>query len=449
MPGTNKVIWKEGLFLQPQHFQQSERFLLNSLHARLSSYISYGYGFTQYKINSDAVTNGTFSVTQAEGIMPDGTTFTIPKQDHAPSARPFEEHFTHEQQTLDVYFALPMSAEGKASVSDGSDTRSTYRYRNQAVPVADEVYGKLKKDIEVGEYNFQILFGDESRDDFSSMQVARLTRSSSGQIEIDETYIPPLLYIGASQALLDKLRSMLELLLAKNTALSQGRKQLQGGFAEFGDSKQTAFGLLSTINTYAPLLNHHHFIPNVHPFDLFTLLIQFTGALCTFSADVTIRKLPKYEHTNLSAVFGTFDLIVRKILGADISAGCVPVPIEETGPANYLCRVSDASMFSQGKFFFGISADISDKELIVGTLSRIKMCSQDKLELLIPSAMPGLPLVHTAQPPKGLSTKPGFVYFKLDQHGDFWEGIKASGTIAFYFPHQYGNVKMEMLLLKA
>ncbi len=448
MLGAKKVIWKEGLFLQPQHFQQSERFLLDSINTRLSSYISHYYGFTLFKLNTDAVANGTFTVTQARGIMPDGTAFDIPKHDATPPARPFEEHFTHDQQSLDVHFALPMSEENKANVGDSADSKTPVRYVNRVVPVSDEVFGRQQKDIEVGDFNFKILFADESRDNYTSMSIARLIRSSSGQIEIDETYVPPLLYIGASQVLMDKIRSLLELLLAKNASLSSGRKQVEGGFAEFGGDKQTAFYLLQTINTYTPLINHHHFVPNVHPYDLFNLMIQFTGALCTFSSDMTIKKLPKYEHGNLAGVFSTFDTIIRSVLGADISAGCVNIPIEEVGPANYLCRITDNILFKAGKFFFGISADVPDKELVVGTLSRIKMCSRDKLELLIPSAMPGLPLIHAAQPPKELSTKPGFVYFRLDQQGDFWDGITTSGTIAFYFPHQYKDLKMEMLVLK-
>ena len=84
MLGAKKVIWKEGLFLQPQHFQQSERFLLDSINTRLSSYISHYYGFTLFKLNTDAVANGTFTVTQARGIMPDGTAFDIPKHDATP-----------------------------------------------------------------------------------------------------------------------------------------------------------------------------------------------------------------------------------------------------------------------------------------------------------------------------------------------------------------------------
>lgn len=437
------------MFLQPQHFQQAERFLCDSLNSRFASYITYHYGFTQYAINNDAIANGTFSLTQAQGVMPDGISFTIPRQDNAPATRPFEEHFSHDQQSLDVYFALPILVENRANVNDSSENRTGVRYKSRLSTYPDEVFGRPQKEIETGDFNFEILFGDEARENYSSMQIARLRRNASGQIELDESYIPPLLHIGASRVLLDKIRSLLELLLAKNAALSQGRKQLQGGFAEFAGNDQTAFRLLYALNTYTPLLNHSHFVPSVHPYELFSLLMQFTGALCTFSAEVTIKKLPKYDHTNFAAVYAVFDTVIRKILGADISAGCVTLPIEAVGPATYLCKITDESCFKRGAFYFGVSAEIPEKELVVGTLSRIKMCSSDKLELLIPSAMPGLPLIHVAHPPKELSTKPGFVYFRLDQKGDFWEGIKTSGTIAFYFPNQFRNIRMEMLVLKS
>jgi type VI secretion system protein ImpJ len=445
---AKKIIWKEGMFLQPQHFQQSELFVCDSFHTRFASANSNYYGFTNMVINNDAIVNGIFSLIQAQGVMTDGSVFDIPQNDLTPAARPFEEHFSHDQQSLEVYLALPMLINSKANVSDPSKNSIGVRYKSHMVSYPDEVFGKPQKDIETGDYNFEILFQDEARENYASMPIARLQRNANGKIGIDETYMPPLLQIGASRVLLDKIRALLELLLAKNASLSQGRKQLQGGFAEFGGSEQTASKLLYALNTYSPLLNHYHFVPTIHPFELFQLLMQFTGALCTFSADVSIRKLPKYEHTNFSAVYGVFDTLIRTILGADITAGCLIIPIETLGPATYLCKVDNETHLKRGVLYFGVYADIPEKELIVGTLSRIKVCSRDRLELLIPSAMPGLPLMHVGQPPKELSTKPGFVYFRLDQRGDFWEGIKSSGTIALYFPNQFKNIKMEMLVLK-
>jgi type VI secretion system protein ImpJ len=139
---------------------------------------------------------------------------------------------------------------------------------------------------------------------------------------------------------------------------------------------------------------------------------------------------------------------IRTVLEADIQAGCVPVPIEQINQATFVCKIPDDKLLTVAKFYFGVSAKVAEKELIIGVLQRIKMCSRNKLDLLISSAMPGLQMRHTLHPPQDLSTKPGFVYFSLDQQGDFWQQIKAAGNIAFYFPNNYPELKMEMLALK-
>lgn len=449
MFANDKVIWKEGLFLQPQHFQQSERFLLSSVQSRFSAYHQFYYGFTNYEINTDALANSTFTLTLARGVLPDGTYFSIPETGAAPHARSFTEHFSHDQMSLDVFLALPQVLAGRSAVAESNISVVAARYKSNVQSITDEVFGQQKKDIEVGKVNFTILFGNESRDNFSAMPVARLIRTQSGQIGLDATFIPPTLRIGASSILCNQVRSLLEMLLAKSSTLSQGRKQLKGGFAEFGPDENTPLALLQTINSYAPILNHYYNTLNTHPYDLYILLLQFTGALCTFSASVGIASLPYYDHAAPAMVFSQFDHLIRDILGANISAGCIPVPIKEISPATYLAQVADQKLFEMATFFLGIYAEVPEKELVVGSLTRIKMSSRNQLDTLIQSAMPGLPLMHVSTPPPNLSSKPGFVYFSLNQRNMFWDAIRATGSIAMYFPNNYPNLKIELLAITA
>ena len=437
------------MFLQPHHFQQAERYLLNSFRSALLSHSPYWYGASELEIDKDAISNGLFAVVRCSGMLPDGVTFSIPKEDPAPAARSFADHLSHDQQSLDVYLALPMLVEGKANVvSAAMDGQAAARFRSRTITVGDEVLGTQRKEIEVGASNLLLLFGDESLDNHATFQVGRLARNASGAVELMPSFVPPLLTIGASPYLLSVLRSLLEFLLAKINSLSQGRKHVEGGFAEFSGSEETPFRLLQTLNTYTPLLTHYHSFPTVHPYEVFCLLAQFAGSLCTFSSEVSIKNLPRYDHSNLSATFGALVKVIRTVLEADIQAGCVPVPIEQINQATFLCKIPDEKLLSVAKFFLGVSAKVQEKELIVGALQRIKMCSRNRLDLLISSAMPGLPLKHSLHPPQGLSTKPGFVYFALDQQGDFWDQIKTAGNIAFYFPNNYPELKMEMLALK-
>ena len=446
---NSKVLWKEGMFLQPQHFQQAERFFLNTMNSAISDHFPYAYGITGFEVDKDALLNGQISITRCSGRLPDGVIFNIPKEDTAPPARSFAEHFTHEQQGLDVFLALPLCIDGKTNVvSAVIDGQSNARYRGREITVVDEVLGSQKKQIDVGLFNFVVLFGDESLDNHASIQIGKLVRSSSGAIELFGGFIPPLFQVGASPVLMNHLRSLLELLLAKSNALSQGRKQVEGGFAEFPAGEETSFRLLQTVNTFAPLLNHYHFAPTVHPFEVFCLLTQCAGALCTFSSEVSLKNLPRYDHAGLAATFSQLSKVIRMVLEANISAGCVDVPLEKINQATFVCKVPDEKLFTVAKFFLGVCAKAPEKELVVGVLQRIKLCSRNRLDLLISSAMPGLQLIHAIRPPEGLSTKPGFVYFSLDQQGDFWRDIKASGTMGFYFPNNYTELKIEMLALK-
>jgi type VI secretion system protein ImpJ len=350
---------------------------------------------------------------------------------------------------LDVYLALPTVIEGRTNVVAAvMEGQSAARYKSRSVTTADETMGIQNKEIEVGSYNFGILFGDESLDNHATVQIAKLVRNATGAIELSPTYIPPLLNTGASLELQGQLRSLLEMLLAKIHALSSGRKNVEGGFAEFSSGEETAFRLLQTLNTYTPLLNHYHSFPHMHPYDVFGVLTQFAGSLCTFSSEVSIKNLPRYDHVNIASTFSLLIKVIRTVLEADIQAGCVPVPLEQVNPATWVCKVPDEKLLTVAKFFFGVSANVPEKELVVGVLQRIKMCSRNKLDLLISSAMPGLPMRHTMHPPQDLSTKPGFVYFALDQQGDFWQQIKATNSIAFYFPNNYPELKVEMIALK-
>ncbi len=450
MFGASKVVWKEGLFLQPQHFQQQERYLLSALDARVSAHHPHYYGLTEVSVDADALENGMFALRRCRGVLPDGTVVDVPGQDTAPPSRPLAEHLPAERQSLDVYCALPSVAEGRQNVTttQGQPGAST-RYSGSFVATQEESLGRGAKEIELGALNLSILFGDESLDGYSAVRIARLGRSPNGQIIVDERHMPPLLQIRASSSLLEEIRGSIQLLMARIHSLAQGRRHVGGGLATFAGGEETAFRLLQTLNTYTPLLSHYHHAPSVHPYEFYTLLSVFCGALCTFSSEVSIADMPQYVHDEPSQVFEGLFGIIRRVLGTDMSTRCVSIPLEQVNPATYVCTVPDARLFNEARFYLGVTASVSEKELIVGSLQRIKMSSRERLDVLIASALSGLQLMHTQRPPEGLSTKPSYVYFSLSQQGELWEGIRTSGTIALYFPNNYPDLRMELLALRS
>ncbi|MDD5676077.1 MAG: type VI secretion system baseplate subunit TssK, partial [Chitinivibrionales bacterium] len=272
MSENSRVVFREGMFLQPQHFQQMERSLLNILRMQLAIGNPTFYGLTDLAIDTDALMNSQFTLVRSSGIFPDGTIFSVPGDEAAIPSRSFAKAMTHDQQACDVFLALPLGIPGKINVAGPDNDNNGVRFKGRTEQVIDDVLGTQKKEIEVGLLNVTILFSGESLDNYSTLKIGRLVRNAGGQIEPDEKFVPPLLSLSASPYLLSIVRGLLEVLLAKSSALSQGRRQVEGGLAEFGGTEETAFRLLQVINTYTPLLNYYHFSPaGIHPFDLFTL----------------------------------------------------------------------------------------------------------------------------------------------------------------------------------
>ena len=54
MTWTNKVIWTEGMFLQPQHFQQHDRYTLSQELQRSNAQQPYGWGYLSLSLDSAA-----------------------------------------------------------------------------------------------------------------------------------------------------------------------------------------------------------------------------------------------------------------------------------------------------------------------------------------------------------------------------------------------------------
>ncbi|MEN9867720.1 MAG: hypothetical protein RL748_3310, partial [Pseudomonadota bacterium] len=84
MTWNNKVVWSEGMFLQPQHFQQHDRYLANSLEQRVAPLRPFSYGFTRLLIDEQLIKQGKIALVGCSGVMPDGTPFSLPEDDDLP-----------------------------------------------------------------------------------------------------------------------------------------------------------------------------------------------------------------------------------------------------------------------------------------------------------------------------------------------------------------------------
>lgn len=446
MTRLQPVIWSKGTFLTPQHLQIQDRFIENTLRFQLEALTFRPWGFQELQIDHEALSAGVFSLSSASGIFADGLLFDIPNSDPPPPPKPLAECFDVDRDTLDVFLAIPQHRERGLNVSVsqlGADTR----YRAEVALLRDENSGQSEKPVQVARKNFRLLAEGEMREGVSSLRVARVKRTPAGLYQADPYFVPPLIEYSASECLVSILRRLIEILSAKSSQLSGGRRQKNQSLADFTASDIANFWLLHTINTNFPALNHLFEMKRSHPERLFDAMLRLAGALTTFSSDIHPRDLPRYDHDGLSFCFSDLDDKLRLLLETVVPSNFVALPLKLIQQAVYGTSISDDKYLKNTKMYLAVHAEMNQGELIQKTPQLVKVCSASHIEHLVRQALPGVPLTHVAAPPSSIPVKLNYQYFSLSQGGAAWEAIGRARNFAAYVPGDFPDPQLELIIL--
>ena len=75
MDAFKKVVWQEGMFIAPQHFQQQDRYVQNYIRQNIETLAGFApfFGITELVLNHDLLKIGKLSIPSCSGVFPDGT----------------------------------------------------------------------------------------------------------------------------------------------------------------------------------------------------------------------------------------------------------------------------------------------------------------------------------------------------------------------------------------
>ena len=107
MKSLSRIVWAEGMYLGPHHFQAQNRYFEESMHFATASLWKNAYGFSACQFDADALRNGTVALVHARGIFEDGLPFDIPGCDSLPQSRNITGLFPPTADHLTVSLAVP------------------------------------------------------------------------------------------------------------------------------------------------------------------------------------------------------------------------------------------------------------------------------------------------------------------------------------------------------
>ena len=218
------VVWSKGTFLTPQHLQAQDRFIESVLQFRIEALTFRPWGFSSLQIDQEKLAGGTIAIHRAAGLFADGLPFDIPTADAAPPARQVGEFFGPEQKTLEISLGIPDYRVSGINLSAPERSLDT-RYIAGVDMVRDENTGISEKPIQLARKNFRLLMEGEPHRGCAVLPCARVSRTETGAIQLDPSFVPPLLDFAVSDLLVSIARRLIELLTARSAQLSGMRRQ--------------------------------------------------------------------------------------------------------------------------------------------------------------------------------------------------------------------------------
>ena len=443
MSENNRIIWSEGLFLRPQHFQQQERYLESWIEGRTAGLRPHSWGFTELEIERDLLAIGKVGLRRARGVFPDGTPFTMPENEPLPS--PLEVGTQMRDQV--VHLAVPLRKSGALQSRRSGSGAELTRYLTRDLDARDvATESAVTSELEVGALNTLLVPQSEPSEDFARIPLAHVVeRRADGQVVLDDRFIPTVLRSGTAGRLATFLMELQGLLHQRAEALAaRAVASGRGGASEIAD-----FLMLQIVNRYEPLVTHLASSPALHPEDLYCLALEITGELSTLTAAARRPpQFPTYRHDALRASFEPVINALRGCLSVVMEQNAIPIPLAVKKFGISVGSVADQTLFDSAAFVLAARADVASEELRRRFPSQVKIGSVEKIRDLVNLQLPGIPLQPMAVAPRQIPYHAGFAYFELDRSHELWRTLKGSGGIAIHQSGDFPNLAMELWAIR-
>jgi type VI secretion system protein ImpJ len=444
MTWHNKVVWTEGMFLQPQHFQQHDRYLEYQIRQRLLATIGYAWGFTSVTIDDAALALGKLSLISAQGILPDGNAFLIPSDDAAPAALDVPPDARNERVVLAVALQRPGIVESDAEQAAGS---MGPRYQVAEVSVGDS-NTNVDRDasVQVGRLNLRLMLERDAGEGYATLGVARVVeRRADNKLVLDASYIPPMLHAPGHAILDGYIRELCGLLHQRGEALAARLAQPgRGGVGEIAD-----FLLLEAVNRSQPLFMQLQHRSVLHPEQLYAACLSLAGDLATFREKRRPPPFPEYLHDDQARCFRPVIEDLRQSLSMVMEQTAIPIELQDRKYGIRVAIIADTDLQRNASFVLAVASQLPGEALRARFPTQAKIGPVERIRDLVNLQLPGVTLRPLPVAPRQIPYHAGFNYFELEtRNNDLWKQLESSGGLAMHIGGEFPGLELEFWAIR-
>lgn len=439
----SKVVWSEGMFLSPQHFQQQERYIERYVSGKCDAYGAYGWGVSEFEIDKQLLKLGKLSVISAKGVFPDGTPFSVPDLNDPPPVLDLGSNL----HDVVVSIAIPVRRPGAVDVLSEENAQGLARYYLSEMQIRDVTEeGSENLKVDIAKLRTKLLLDTDDVSGYTSVGVLKISETREDKdIILDEQYIPTCIDINVSSRLSGFMTELVGLLRHRADSIA-GRlaDANRGGTAEVAD-----YMMLQLINRIEPYANHLSTIKGLHPLEMYAETIQMVGELSTFVAkNKRPPEFAQYLHDDLTKTFVPMMAGLRKCLAMVYEQTAVSMPLVEKKFGIRVSEITDRSMLASGLFVLAVRADVAEEVIRSRFPAQIKIGPVERIRQLVNAAMPGIQLKPLPVAPRQIPFRSGYSYFELEKNSTFWKELQNSGGFALHVGGDFPGLELEFWAIR-
>jgi len=440
---TDKVIWKEGMLLRPQHLQQNDRYFEKLIKAQTRMMHRNAWGFFELEIDPQQFNLSKVVISRASGVLPDGSFFDLERSNEG-----LMLDIPPNSGNASVYLALPLLSGGiiESRRSDQADVLA--RFTQYDLEVTDSNAGSDSCTvINCARPHFSLLLGEQpAHRAYVKLKICEIGDvSANAGIKLNAQFSPSYLYTHSSDYLLSCLNEVIALLTHRGEKIAERiQASGKGGAAEVGD-----FMMLQLINRTELVLRHLLSQQQVHPEELYSVLLGALGELSTFSSD---NKRPQldlvYEHCDQAASLRALMGQLRHMLSMVLEQHAIELELQSRQYGIFVAALSDRSLLSTATFVLAASAACDSEELRKRLPAHLKVAPVESIRQLVNLHLPGIKVKPLPVAPRQIPFHANKTYFLLELNARERSQLESSGGFALHVSGEFVDLELNLWAIR-
>ncbi|AXX92439.1 type VI secretion system baseplate subunit TssK [Malaciobacter molluscorum LMG 25693] len=438
----NKVVWKEGLFIRPQHFQQNDRYYDYELKTRTLENRANNWGFFDLDIDENLLNTGKILIKKASGIFPDGTLFNISSK--------------YEQLVIDIrasdvgkyiYLTLPLYTQNSDDIHFEDQENLVTRYKASIIKdIPNTNAGEISKsDLIVAKHNYKLQFEEDINGGLQKLKIAKISNISTAEnITLDENFEPTFLHLESCIFLLSQIKELSAMINYRCEKLADKISDNTMQSTELGH-----YLMLQLLNKAYARIDYYLSQEKIHPDSLFLELSSLCSELAVFMRkERRDTQLIKYNHYEQNDSFNLLLSKIKDMLSMVLDQNSISLNIEKKKYGIHIIPIKDKKILEDSTFIFAVSADISTSKLKEVLTTGLKIGTIETIKNLVNFHLVGFKLKSLQSAPKEIPYKVNHLYFKIELTKENREELAKSAGFAFHLSSKIENISYALWVIK-